>query len=197
MLLLRALSRLVGTVLMLALALLGLGLALYCLDALISLGSIRPDRLLHLPAVRRHVGHFLDQLAAPGATAALALLCGLGTILLGVLLLAGTLRSSRQRLAVLDTVNGGTLAARRRPLRAIARVLAARAEGATHVKRPRLVLSRRGTRGRLTLTATRAASSDRRAVQQAITDQLTPVSQPFHLRPRVRVQAGQRGDRVQ
>jgi len=61
---LRALTRLVGTLWMLALALLGLGLALYCFDGFISLGSARRDRLLGLPSVRRHVGHFLGQLAA-------------------------------------------------------------------------------------------------------------------------------------
>ncbi|MGZ6669485.1 MAG: hypothetical protein ACXVH3_32910, partial [Solirubrobacteraceae bacterium] len=98
MVLLRALARLIGAVWMLVLALLGLGIALYCFDALISLGSARPDRLLNLARVRRHLGRFLDQIAAPGPTAGVALLCGLGAMLLGVLLLLGTLRSRKQRL---------------------------------------------------------------------------------------------------
>ena len=71
---LRTLARLIGFLWMLLLALFGLGVALYCFDGLVSLGSARPDRLLHLPSVRRHVGRFLNQVAAPGSTAGLALL---------------------------------------------------------------------------------------------------------------------------
>lgn len=197
MLVLRALRRVIGVLLMLALALLGLGVALYCLDGFIRLGSVRPDRLLHLSDVRRHVGHFLEQIAAPGPTAGLALLCGIGAMLLGLAILVGTLRSSRQRLAVLDTVDGGTLAVRPRTLRAMAGVLAERADGATAVKRPRIALSRHGTRGRLKVTASRSRTAERQAVEQAIRDRLAPISQPFNLRPRVRVRSGERGERVQ
>ena len=195
---LRALTRLVGMLWMLVLALLGLGVALYCLDGFISLGSARPDRLLGLPSVRRHVGHFLGQLAAPGSTAALALVCGLGAMLIGLLLLLGTLRSSKERLAVLEQdSDGGTLASRPSTLRAMARALAEQAPGATGIKRPKLALSRRGSRGRLTVTASRARTSDRREVERAVKDQLEPLSGPFKLRPRVRVRAGERGERVQ
>src|ERR1700727_3903961 len=98
---LRPLVRLIGVLWMFGLALLGLAIALYCVDALVGLGSIRPDRLLHLPAVRRHVGRFLNQLAAPGGTAGLALLCGLGAMLIGILLLLGVLGRRKQRLAIL------------------------------------------------------------------------------------------------
>lgn len=198
MLALRALARLVGLLLMLALALLGLGIALYCLDGFISLGSARPDRLLGLPGVRRHVGHFLDQLGAPGQTAGLALLCGLAAMLLGLLLLAGTLRSSKQRLAVLEhDGDSGTLAARPGTLRVMARALAEQAPGATSIKRPKLRLSRRGTRGRLNVIASRARTSDRREVERAVKDQLEPISGAFKLKAHVRVRAGERGERVQ
>lgn len=197
MVLLRGISRVVGALLMVALALLGLGLALYCLDALVSLGSVRPDRLLHLPTVRRDVGNWLHQVAAPGVTAGLALACGLGAMLIGVLLLIGTLRSPRQRLAILDTGDDGTLAARPRVLRTVAAVLAARADGVTRVRRPRVSLSRRGTRGRLRVVAYRTSSSDAQSVGREIDEELTPVSEPFHLRPRVRLQVAERGDRVQ
>lgn len=195
-LLLRALSRVTGALLMLALALLGLGVALYCLDGLVGLGAARPDRLLDLPQVRQHVGRFLGRLAAGGPTARLALVCGLGAVLLGIVLLIGTLRSPRQRLAILRTSDRGTLAARPRTLRTIARTLAERADGATGVKRPRITLSRGGTRGRLKINASRARTSDRREVERAITAKLEPVSQPFNLRPRVRVRLGEHGDRV-
>ena len=69
--LLRVFGRMVGVVWMLVLALFGLAVAMYCVDALVGLGSVRPDRLLGLPGVRRHVGRFLDQVAAPGSTAGL------------------------------------------------------------------------------------------------------------------------------
>jgi hypothetical protein len=196
--LLRAMARLIGSLLMVVLALLGLGVAAYCFDGFISLGSARPDTLLGLPSVRRHVGHFLTQIAAPGKTAGLALICGIGVILLGLLLLRGLLRSSKERLVVLDrNADGATLAARPRTLRAMARVLTEQAPGITNVKRPKLTLSRRGTRGRLKVTAAHIRTSERRDVQQAVTSQLEPISGPFNLRPHVRVHVGQRGERVQ
>jgi len=198
MLLLRLIARIVGTVWMLGLAVLGLGIAAYCFDGFISLGSARPDRLLGLPGVRRHVGYFLGQLAASGPTAGLALLCGLGAMLLGLLLLSGTLRSRRQRLVVLDRDAGqGTLAARPRTLGEMSRGLAEQASGATSIKRPKLSLSRRGTRGKLTVAASRAQTSGRSEVEQAVKAQLEPISGPFGLRARVRVRLGRDGERVQ
>ena len=197
MLLLRALTRLVGVLWMLALALLGLGIALYCVDAVVSLGSARPDRLLGLASIRRHVEHFLDQLAAGGPTAGLALLCGLGAMLLGILLLVGALGSRKQRLAVLDQdTNNGILAARPRALRDMSRALAEQTPGATSVKRPKLALSRRGTRGRLKVTASRARTSDPREVEHGLKERIGPISEPFKLKPRVRVRVGERGERV-
>lgn len=198
MLLLRVVARVVGLVLTLALALLGLGITVYCFDGFISLGSARPDRLLGLPGVRRHVGHFLAQTAAPGATAALALLCGVGAVLLGLLLLVGTLRSRRLRLVVLDRdTSQGTLAAKPRIIGEMSQALAEQAAGTTSVKRPKPRLSRRGTRGRLAVIASRARTSDRRDVERAVKDQLEPISGPFGLKARVRVRPGRAGERVQ
>lgn len=198
MLLLGAMTRLIGMLWMLALALLGLGVALYCLDGLISLGSARPDRLLSLPTVRRHVARFLGQIAAPGATAGLAMVCGIGAILIGALLLAGVLRSRKERLVVLERdTSSGTLAARPGTLRAMIRALAEQAPGATAVNRPRLKLSRRGQRGRLKVNASRTRTSDRREVERAIKDHLAPVSDPFNLKPRIRVHFDEGRERVQ
>jgi hypothetical protein len=198
MLLLRALTRLIEMLWMLALALLGLGVALYCLDGFISLGSARPDRLLHLPDVRRHVGRFLAQVAGSGPTAALALLCGLATTLIGLGLLAGLLRSRRERTVVLERDgDNGTLAAKPGTLRAMARALAEQAAGTTSVNRPRLALSRRGDRGRLKVTASHARTRDAGEVQRAIGEQLAPICDPFHLQSRIRVRLGQRGERVE
>ncbi len=198
MVLLRPLARLIGVVWMLVLALFGLGVAMYCFDAVVSLGSARPDRLLSLPTVRRQVGRFLDQIAAPGPTASLALLCGLGAMLLGVLLLIGVLRGRKQRLAVLEQDREtGAVAARTRPLREMARVLAEQAKGAASVKRPKLALSRRGTRGRLTVSVTRARSTDSQELRNTVREAVAPISDPFKLKPRVRVRLGEPGKRTQ
>jgi hypothetical protein len=197
MLLWRGVARLVGMLWMLALALLGLGVALYCLDGLVRLGSVRPDRLMHLAGARRHVGHFLAQLASPGPTAALALLCGVGAMALGVLLLVGLLRSRRPYLARLDGgADAGRLAARPSALRDISRALAERAPGATAITHPKLRLARRRRRGRLGVTASHAATSDPASVQRAVTESLAPISGPFALTPRVRVRRGKPGERV-
>ena len=198
MLLLRVLSRLVGITLMIALALVGLGVAMYCLDGFISLGSARPDRLLHLPSFRQHVGRFLHQIALAGPTAALALVAGLVAIAIGLLLLAGVLRSRRERLVILDrNSTSGTVSARPRTVGALSQALAEQAPGVTAIARPRVKLSRRGTGGRLKITASRARTSDGSAVEQAVKARLEPISDGFGLRPRVRVRVGERGERVQ
>jgi hypothetical protein len=195
---LRVLARMVGVILMIVLALFGLAVAMYCFDAVIGLGSARPDRLLHLPSVRDHVGRFLSQVAAPGPNAGLALLCGLGAIVLGILLLIGVLGRRRQRLVLLETDHEtGALAARRRPLGDMARALAEPAEGATSIKRPKFALSRGGTRGTLKLNATRARSTDPQALTTAIQHAVEPITEPFGLRPRVRVRIGEAENRVQ
>jgi hypothetical protein len=184
--------------LMLILALAGLGVALFCLDGFIRLGSARPDRLLHLPVVRDHVARFLDQVSAPGPTAALALLCGVGAVALGVVLLVGVLAPRRQRLVLLERDGEeGTLAARPRPLRDMAEALAASAPGTTAVARPRL---RRGGRLRsshLTITASRSRTHDPQQVERVIDERLRPLTEPFGVRSRVRVRNAEPGSRVQ
>ena len=198
MALLRALARLVGVVWMLVLALFGLGVALYCVDALVGLGSVRPDRLLDLPGVRDHVGRFLNQVAAPGSTAGLALLCGLGAIFLGILLLIGVLGRRKQRLVILEQHDRtGVLAARQRPLAEMARALAEPAPGATLVKRPTFLPARRGARGTLKLAATRTRPTDPRELQAAIEEAVEPITEPFGLTPRVRVRVAEGKNRVQ
>jgi hypothetical protein len=195
---LRSLARVVGVVWMLALALFGLGVAAYCVDALVGLGPIRPDRLLDLPSVRRHVGRFLGQVAAPGSTAGLALLCGLGAMVLGILLLIGILGRRKQRVAILEQDDQtGAIAARPRPLADMARTLAEAAHGATNVQRPKLSLSRAGTGGTLTIDTTRTRTTDSRELTAAIHQAVEPIIDPFSLRPRVRVRLGEYQTRAQ
>lgn len=195
-LLIRLLSRLIGMIWTLLLALLGLGVALYCLDGAIRLGSGRPDRLLGLEGVRRHVGRFLDQVAAPGSAAGLALLCGLGAMAIGVLLMIGLLRSPRERQAILQDDDEGRIAARPRTLRELAGTLAREAPEPVAVARPKLRLARHGTRGRLRVSATSGNLSDPDSVRAALNERLAPLTEPFHLRTKVSVEPGERGERV-
>jgi len=198
MIVLRPLVRLVGVLWVLALALVGLGVALYCFDGLVSLGSARPDRLVGLMSVRRSVGRLLDQLAAPGSLAGLSLLCGIAAVLVGVLLLVGLLRRARERLVLLERdAQAGDLAARRGALRDMVRALVARIRGATNVKRPKLRPARRGTGGRLTLRIAHARGADPRELEGAAGEALRAITEPFALEPRVRARPGERGDRVQ
>jgi hypothetical protein len=189
MLALKALARLVELLLMAAIALIGLGIGLYCFSLLISLGSARPDRLLHLPAVRRRVGHFLAQLAAPGPTATLALLAGVAAVVIGLGLLAGLLRSQRERLLrVGDGLDGdGTLYARQRIITRMVRAETALALGVTAVKRPKMRLARSGRHGHVKVLAHRGAHPDPETVDSAVHERVDPVLEPLGLRSEVRV----------
>jgi hypothetical protein len=187
MLLLKALSRLVELLLMAAIALLGLGVGLYCFSLLISLGSARPDRLLHLPVVRAHVGHFLAQLAAPGPTAILALLGGIVAILIGLALLVGLLGSRRERLLIVDDGSEGGLYARQRAVGRMVRSESVRAPGVTAVKRPKVRLARSGRRGRVRVLAARGAHPDAATVDTAVHERVDPILEPLGLRGDVRV----------
>jgi hypothetical protein len=189
MLLLKALARLVELLLMTAIALIGLGVGLYCFSLLISLGSARPDRLLHLPAVRAHVGHFLAQLAAPGPTATLALLGGVAAVVIGLVLLAGLLGTRRERLLVVeDGLEGdGGLYVRQRTVSQMVRAETVLAPGVTGVKRPKVRLARSGRRGRVKVLAARGADPDPGTVDAAVHERVDPVLEPLGLRGDVRV----------
>jgi hypothetical protein len=186
MILLRPLAHLVGFLWALLLALFCLGIALFSLDGLISLGSARPDRLLHLPRVRVKVGHFLAQLEAPGHAAILALLCGLVAVVAGLMLAYGLLGRGREQLAVLEgNASEGILGARRRTLGQIGRVLAGEGSEVIAVKRVRVRLRRGGGGGRLRVRTTRRRGSEEGAVKSSVEEALTPITDPFSLRQRV------------
>ena len=188
MLLLKAISRLMEMLLMAAIALFGIGVGLYCLSGLISLGSARPDRLLHLPRVRHHVGHFLAQLAAPGPVAVLALICGIGAVVVGLLLLIGLLGSRRERLLTVERdAERGDLLARPRAVSGMVRDVTLRTPGVTAVRRPRLRLSRDGNRGRLKVLASRGPDSDGATVDDAMHERVDPIVEGLHLKGNLRV----------
>jgi hypothetical protein len=185
-LLARALVRLVSVVLLVVLALAGLVLAVACIGtgtSGASLGGLAS--LLELNALRDTVGDWLAQLEAPGPVAVTAALCGLGAILLGLILLAGILVPRRERLVGLSSDEHGTLAARRRPLAQAATALVEQVRGVTNV-RVRVRPHRRAG-GRLRVRAARTTHSDASQVEDAVRGQLTGLTEPFNLQARIAV----------
>jgi len=131
-LLARILTRLVGVLLFVVLAAAGLAAAVFCIQGghgTLSLPGLASD--LHLTVARANVGRFLHRLQAPGPPAVVSALCGLGAVVLGVVLLIGSLVMTRERLLVLARGENGVIAVRRR---ALAQAAAALAE------QPRMVL---------------------------------------------------------
>ena len=190
----RALVRVVSFLLLVILAVAGIALALFCIGTGTSgpsLGGLAS--LLDLSALRDTIGSWLTQLEAPGPVAGIAALCGLGAILLGLLLLAGILVPRRERLVTLTSGEYGTLAARRRPLAQAATALVEQVRGVSEARvrvRPR----RRGG-GRLAVRASRTRRVDAQQVKAAAGEQLSSLTDPFKLKARVDVP--RRGARVQ
>lgn len=130
MLLRRAVARLLTFVLLVALALAGLAVAVFCIEGGhrgLSLPALA--RRGHLSQLSHKVGRFLHVLEASGPVAKLSALGGLAAVILGVLLLVGVLRPRRERLALLEEGEQGTLAARRRALAQVATGLVEQARG--------------------------------------------------------------------
>lgn len=191
MLLLRAISHLVAFVLLAAFALAGLVVAVFCLEGGrdgLSLPALA--RHVRLPQLRDEVGGFLQALEASGPVAKLSALGGLAAIAVGLLLLMGILRRRGDRLAVLEDDEHGTLAARRRPLAAVASALVEQVRGISET-RARVRPRRRGRGGRVVvrIDRPRGAATDDTARERAASA-LSPLADPFHLRPRIRVRHG-------
>ncbi len=131
----RLLARVVGFLLLVALAAAGILLAVFCIGTGthgLSLGGLA--RLLSLGSVRDAVGDWLARMQASGSVAVIAGLCGLGAIALGLLLIAGVLVPRRERLVELSADEQGRLAARRRPLAQVATALVEQVRGVTEAR---------------------------------------------------------------
>jgi len=196
MIVLRAVVRLVTFVLLVVLALAGLAIALACIgtgENTLSLAWLAEQ--LRLADVRDEVGGFLDNLEG-ASPPALAILAGLGAVLLGVVLLAGLLVPARERLVTLETTgDGGRLSARRRPLGQIAGTLVEQVRGVTGASTK--VRPGRRTGGRLRITADRTRTAPAKAVEQSSKEALAELTSAFKLRARVRSRLGESGARVQ
>lgn len=187
---LRLLSRLIGLVWALVLALVCLGLVLYSLDALIGLGKARPDKLLHLAGLESETGHLLKQLETPGHVASLSMLSGIAVVLIGLLLVLGLFTRRRDRLAPLKSdSSSGALAARPRALKQMARALSGETREVLSVRKVRLALKRRGAGGRLSVDVNPFPGTEKAAVESALENALAPLAEPFGLKRRVSVTA--------
>ena len=190
----RLLARVVSFVVLLALAVAGLALAVFCIGT----GTEGPSlahlaSLLHLASFRNTTGEWLSGLEAPGSVATIAGLCGIGAMVLGVLLLIGLLVPRRERLVTLAHDETGTLAARRRPLAQIATGLVEQVRGVTEARVR--VRSRRRGGGRLAVRASRTRPTEPNEVKRTVQEQLAGLTQPFALTTRIEVP--RRGARVE
>jgi hypothetical protein len=193
-LLARGLVRLVSFLLLVILAVAGIVVAVFCIgtgSTGLSLGGLAS--LLELNTLRETVGDWLGQLEASGPVAVVAALCGLGAVLLGLLLLAGILVPGRDRLVTLASSEEGTLAARRRALAHVATALVEQVRGVTEARVR--VRPRRRAGGRMAVRASRTRRVDARQVEGAVREQLGGLTNPFELKARVAVP--RRGQRVQ
>lgn len=190
----RVLVRVVGFLGLVALAVAGIVLAVFCIGTGTSGPSLgRLAKLLHLAALRDTVGHWLGQLEASGSVAVIAGLCGVGAILLGLWLLAGIFVPRRERLVTLARGERGTLLARRRPLAQVATTLVEQVRGVAQARVR--VRARRTAGGRMAVRASRTRPADPRQLRTAVHEQLTPLTRPFRLSARVEV--ARRAERVQ
>lgn len=182
----RVLVRLVAFLLLVLLALTGLAVAVFSIDVGTTGPSLgRLAELLHLASLRDTVGAWLDQLEADGSVAVVAGLCGLGAVLIGLLLLAGLLVPRRERVIAMPSATDGALAARRRPLSQVAQTLAEQAGGVTDARaraRPR-----RRSGGRLRVRVSRGRTEDAGLVRAAVADRLAELTEAFKLKPRIEV----------
>jgi hypothetical protein len=196
MILLRLLVRVLSFLLLLALALAGLAAAIFSIQGgKETLSYHNLASLIRLPETRDASSGWFDQLGADGPVAVIALLCGLGAIVLGLLLIAGVLIPRRERRVALEDSQAGLLDARRRPLAGAARALAEQARGVTEAKvraRPR-----RRTGGTLRVRADRTRQTDANQARRSIEDQLKPLTEPFAMRVKIASRRGGRGSRVQ
>jgi hypothetical protein len=185
---LKPLARLATFVLLLVLALAGL---LVAVGGIVGVPSVA--ELLRLPEIRDAVGGWLQAIDAPQQLPRATVLFALGAILIGLLLLAGALGRTPDRLVVLEERDGGTLAARPRALAQAADALIGPVRGVSE-RRVR-VKPRRGS-GRLEVRATHTRSISAQAVEADVRDAVAPLSDAFGVQTRVRPQPADSGRRV-
>lgn len=194
----RSLTRLVGSLLIVALALVGAAAAVFCIQGghgTLSLAGLASD--LHLAALRHTVGIYLLRLRSPGPVAFVSAFAGAGAVLLGLVLLVGALVPRRERLVVLAGGEQGQIAARRRALAQAAALLAEQPRGVLGAKaRARPWRRKPGGRLRVRVRTDHAQGSSDGELIQAVTGALAPLTGPLPVHARVRAKRSRRTARV-
>lgn len=190
----RLLAYLIGFLLLVALALVGLAVAVFSIGA--GPGGLSPPHLadlLSLPALRDSVSSLLDRLEGSSA-GIVAVLGGIAAVLVGALLLMGVLAGRRRTTFTADSSEQGKIEARPGPLGEIAEQLTARISGVTAAS-VRVRPSKRG--GKLKIKASHARPRSSEKVAGKVREALTPLGDPFGARVNVRARTGDSGDRVE
>jgi hypothetical protein len=195
--LLRTLARLVTVALLVALSLCGLAIAIFSIGSTASGDFSLPGlaRLVHLPALRADIGELYARLEASGSVAWISALCGLGALVIGLLLLLGVFVGRRERLAVLESNAEGTIAARPRVLGRVVAALAEQARGVTATK-VKVAVGRRGT-ARVGIQAAHARADTSQEVRTRTAQAVAPLSEAFGIRTNVRPKLAEGEPRVQ
>ncbi|MGI8749750.1 MAG: hypothetical protein ACR2J6_04245 [Thermoleophilaceae bacterium] len=196
MIVLRALVRVLGLLLVVALALIGAAVAIFSIqggDTGLSMPVLAD--LVGLPRLGASLDGLRAELEASGPIAVLSALGGLAAILLGVLLVCGAITPRRPRSFTLDDGGEGKISARRRPLSQLATALALRAGGVTSAK----VRARPGRRrgGVLKITAERTRRSSDSEVRSGLQDAVAPLAGALGAKTRAKTSIAERGARVQ
>lgn len=187
----RALTRLVGFLLLAVVSIAGAVVAVGSLQSSGDLSLPGLAKRVRLPGLRDQVGGFLAALEGHGPVALASALGGAGAVAAGVILLVGVLWPRRERLVLLSRGSQGDLSARRRALSQAAGALAEQTQG-VRVRRARMRPRRRGGGGRLRLRASRAASLSEEEVREHTAAALAPLTDTFALRASVRSKPGGR-----
>jgi hypothetical protein len=194
--LLRLIAAVVAFLLLVVIAVGGLVVALFCLrggDATLSLAHLA--HLLSLDELRQTVGGWFGTLEADGPVAALAALCGVGAVLLGIALIVGALVPRREHLLIISREERGTIAARPR---AAGAALSSVAERPRDVRkaRARVKPNRERVGGRARLRLVRSERIDERPAATQARAELEDLADSMSLRLARRESSPRRGGRV-
>lgn len=179
---LRALARLVALLLLVALAAAGAAFAVGALKISHDLSLPGIAEHLHLPRLSHQTGELIHDLEAPGPMAIRTALAGAAAVVLAAALILGALWPRRPRLVLLEDADEGRMAARRRPLRRLARALAAGAEGV----RPSGVRIRAGRRRGLRVRVVRERDLTGDEARLRAETSLAPLTAAFSLPASIR-----------
>lgn len=195
--LLRTLAKLVTMALLIALSLSGLAIAIFSIGGTASGDFNLPGlaRLVHLPQLRADIGELLTRLETPGSVAGISALCGLGTVVIGVLLLLGVFLGRRERLAVLEESGEGTIAARPRALGRAVAALAEQARGVTASK-VKVGVGRHG-RAKIGIQAAHSHTESPQDVRTRAGAAVAPLTDAFAVRTNIHPKVATREPRVQ